>query len=201
MPLTVSGVDLKRFAELSGIARPIEATCNDQTFKESFLFTHRGVSGPAVLQVSSYWAQGDDVTFNLAPDADLETDLLAAKSRGERAELKTILGNYFSKKFAEALCDQFGSSRPINEYADKDLKQIAATLHIWQVMPSGTEGYSKAEVTVGGISTDELSSKTMEAKKVPGLFFIGEAVDVTGHLGGFNFQWAWASGHAAGQNN
>ena len=199
VPLTVSPKDLNRFGDLSGISMMCQTSCNNQTFKESFLFTHRGISGPAVLQISSYWNLGQQISFNLLPEVDINNELMSAKKRGDKAELKTVLSNFLPKKFCEVLAQEFGQSKPINEYSDKDLKQIASNLCNWNLSASGTEGYPKAEVTVGGVDTDELSSKTMESKKIPGLFFIGEGVDVTGHLGGFNFQWAWASGHAAGQ--
>jgi predicted Rossmann fold flavoprotein len=200
VPLTVSAKDLSRFSDLSGISMMCQTSCNDQSFKESFLFTHRGVSGPAVLQISSYWDPSNNISFNLLPDVDILNELMSAKKRGERSELKTILSNFIPKKFCEVLSQELGNSKPINEYSDKDLKHISSTLTNWLITPSGTEGYPKAEVTIGGVDTDELSSKTMESKKVSGLYFIGEGVDVTGHLGGFNFQWAWASGHAAGQS-
>lgn len=199
VPLTLSGADLKRYAPLSGISAPVEATCNDAAFRESFLITHRGVSGPVILQVSSYWNPGDEILLDLSPTHSLLEQFMERKANRDRTELKTILGNSLPKKFAEALCEELGSSRPINEYSDLELKQISERLHQWKLYPSGTEGYAKAEVTIGGVDTNELSSKTMESRKVSGLFFIGEVVDVTGHLGGFNFQWAWASGHAAGQ--
>lgn len=199
VPLTFSQNDLNRYAELRGISAPALVSCNDQSFKESFLFTHRGLSGPAILQISSYWKRGDAIAFDLSPDISLRVELFERKARGERSELKTVLGHYLPKKFAETLCQELGSSRPINEYPDKELELLAGKLHRWEVTPLGDEGYAKAEVTLGGVDTDELSSKTFESRKVSGLFFIGEVVDVTGHLGGFNFQWAWASGHAAGQ--
>ena len=199
VPFTFNASDLRRYADLSGVALPITAACNDETFKENFLFTHKGLSGPAILQISSYWQPGDAISLNLASEVSLAEELAARKKRGERSELKTVLSNYFPKKLAEVLALELGSNRPINEYADKDLEQFSKRLHDWVFKPNGTEGYAKAEVTVGGVDTDELSSKTFEAKKVPGLYFIGEVVDVTGHLGGFNFQWAWASGFAAGQ--
>jgi predicted Rossmann fold flavoprotein len=199
VPLTFNDTDLKIYSSLSGVAHPTVATCNDESFKESFLFTHKGLSGPAILQISSYWNSGDTISLNLLPEINLYNDLVRRKKNSERNELKTVLGNFFSKKLAETLITQIGINKPINEYADKDLEALSKRIHNWAYKPNGTEGYAKAEVTIGGVDTNELSSKTMESKKAPGLFFIGEAVDVTGHLGGFNFQWAWASGFAAGQ--
>ena len=198
VPLTLPDKQLTSCAELSGTAFPVIASCGEHAFKESFLFTHRGVSGPAILQISSYWQLGGKIELNLLPDKSFTAELLARKNNGEKAELKTILAFHFSKRFAEFMCAQIGSSLPINQYSEKQIERIGATIHHWTIVPNGTEGYAKAEVTVGGVDTNELSSKTMESRKVPGLFFIGEVVDVTGHLGGFNFQWAWASGHAAG---
>jgi predicted Rossmann fold flavoprotein len=199
VPLTFHQHDLAHYGQLSGVAFPTVASCGEHTFKESFLFTHKGVSGPAILQVSSYWHPGEPISLDLFPESSLEQDFSNRKRNQERTELKNVLGHYLPKKFAETFIQQLGSNRPINEYPDKELDAIAAKLHHWHVKPNGTEGYAKAEVTVGGVDTNELSSKTMESKKVPGLFFIGEVVDVTGHLGGYNFQWAWASGYAAGQ--
>jgi predicted Rossmann fold flavoprotein len=199
VPLTFHQHDLAHYGQLSGVAFPTVASCGDHTFKESFLFTHKGVSGPAILQVSSYWHPGEPISLDLFPESSLEQDFMNRKRNQERSELKNVISHYLPKKFAEVFIQQLGSNRPINEYPDKELEAIATKLHHWHVKPNGTEGYAKAEVTVGGVDTNELSSKTMESKKVPGLFFIGEVVDVTGHLGGYNFQWAWASGHAAGQ--
>ena len=200
VPLTLSDRQIGVYSALSGSAFMVEVTCNDRSFRENFLFTHRGVSGPAILQISSYWRPGDQLLINLLPDHQLMQELSERKSRSDKAELKTILASYFSKKFADVLCSEIGSSLPINQYSDRQLEAIANGIHNWVLDPSGTEGYTKAEVTLGGVSTDELSSKTMESNIVSGLFFIGEVVDVTGHLGGFNFQWAWSSGHAAGQH-
>ncbi len=199
VPLTFHQHDLAHYGQLSGVAFPTVASCGEHTFKESFLFTHKGVSGPAILQVSSYWHPGEPISLDLFPESSLEQDFMNRKRNQERSELKNVISHYLPKKFAEVFIQQLGSNRPINEYPDKELEAIATKLHHWHVKPNGTEGYAKAEVTVGGVDTNELSSKTMESKKVPGLFFIGEVVDVTGHLGGYNFQWAWASGHAAGQ--
>nr|MBI3613888.1 NAD(P)/FAD-dependent oxidoreductase [Nitrospirota bacterium] len=197
--LTWSESDLRSFGELAGVSTETIVTCHRASFRENILFTHRGLSGPAILQASLYWNQGDPITINLSPDLDLGTWLLEAKRQGEKAELKTLLASRLPKRLAEKFCGLYLPSKPLVQLADKDLETFAQRLHRWTVTPSGTEGFKKAEVTRGGVDTDELSSQTMETQKVPGLYFIGEVVDVTGQLGGYNFQWAWASGWAAGQ--
>ena len=199
VPLTLPEKQLARCRDLSGSAFATEVRCEQRSFKESFLFTHRGLSGPAILQISSYWRPGQRLILDLLPQHSLQLELADRKTRGDKAELKTILAAHLSKKFADVICAELGSSLPLNQYSDKQLESIAESIHNWCFEPNGTEGYAKAEVTLGGVSTEGLSSKTMESALVAGLFFIGEAVDVTGHLGGFNFQWAWASGFAAGQ--
>ncbi len=161
------------------------------------LITHRGLSGPAILQISSYWRPGQPLKINLLPDEDM-TELLVSES-GSDIELANLLARHLPKRFARAWCDLFANSKPLKQYHPVELKQIAEQLQLLTLIPSGTEGFKKAEVTAGGVSTAELSSQTMEAKLVPGLYFIGEVVDVTGHLGGHNFQWAWASAFAAGE--
>jgi predicted Rossmann fold flavoprotein len=197
--LTWSESDLRSFGDLAGVSVETVVTCRQASFRENILFTHRGLSGPAILQISLYWHQGDPITINLSPDLDLGAWLLEAKRLGDKAELKTLLASRLPKRLAEKFCDLYLPSKPVVQLADKALASFTDRLHRWSVTPSGTEGFKKAEVTRGGVDTDELSSKTMEAKKVPGLYFIGEVVDVTGQLGGYNFQWAWASGFAAGQ--
>jgi predicted Rossmann fold flavoprotein len=199
VPLTFADDDLARYRDLSGIGLPVEVSCNGQRFTGPMLFTHRGISGPAILQISSYWQPGDELEVNLLPDRDA-VDWLAERRR-ERpdAELKTVLGELLPKRLAQRLCELVFGSRPLRQYRAPELRTIAEQLRRWRLQPSGSEGYRTAEVTLGGVNTDELSSATMASKKVPGLYFIGEVVDVTGHLGGFNFQWAWASGYAAGQ--
>lgn len=200
VPLTFAADQLTFFSGLSGIAIDATVSCNEACFRENLLFTHRGLSGPAILQISSYWQPGIPVQLNLLPDLDAAAWLL--DHRHSTALLPNLLAQYLPRRFAQAWCEAImpgHSVRQLNRYSETELKQIAAQLHSWQITPSGTAGYKKAEVTLGGVDTRELSSKTMEAKKVPGLYFIGEVVDVTGHLGGFNFQWAWASGYAAGQ--
>jgi hypothetical protein len=171
--------------------------CGKQSFRESVLFTHRGLSGPAILQISSYWEHGAALHIDLLPGHDMRQ--IFAGQRGSRMMLDNFLTQYLPKRFAEIWCAKFTENKPLNQYAEKDLDALAARLHDWQITPTGTLGYSKAEVTCGGVDTRALSSKTMQANDVPGLFFIGEVVDVTGQLGGYNFHWAWASGSAAGQ--
>ena len=163
------------------------------------LFTHRGISGPAILQISSYWKPGDELSVNFLPLTDTDEWLRKRQSSRPDAELKTVLGEFLPKRLAQRLCEIELGSRPLRQYLSRDLRAICERLQAWRFRPDGTEGYRTAEVTAGGVDTDELSSTTMESKIVPGLYFIGEVVDVTGHLGGFNFQWAWSSGHAAGQ--
>ncbi len=197
VPLTFPKEDVSFFSELSGASHEVKCRCNGQSFRENLLFTHRGLSGPAILQISSYWKPGDTISINLSPDVELGK-LLADKHRSG-GELSTTLSEIVPKRLAKKLCERYGWSKPLSQYSTEELSSIATQLHDWKLEPSGTEGYSKAEVTCGGVDTNELSSKTMEARKVPGLFVIGEVVDVTGHLGGYNFQWAWASGYAAGQ--
>ncbi len=185
--------------ELSGTSVDCAVSCNGQSFRENILFTHRGLSGPAILQISSFWQLGDAVTINLLPDLDALEWLQGEQAARPNSELRTVLGEVFSKKMAGLLADYWFASRPMKQYTPAQLREIAETLGAWQVVPAGTEGYRTAEVTLGGVDTREVSSKTMESLKSPGLYFIGEVLDVTGHLGGFNFQWAWASGHAAAQ--
>jgi len=196
VPLTLSA-EAALFRELSGIAAPVEASCGKARFAEAALFTHRGLSGPAILQVSSYWKRGDPVRIDFLPGRRGDW-LLEAKRQRPRAALKSVLGEALPERLATALAAQLGLSAEMGNLPDKALRAAQERLRAWDFVPNGSEGYAKAEVTAGGISTAELSQSTMEARKVPGLFAIGEAVDVTGWLGGYNFQWAWASGHAAG---
>jgi len=194
VPLTLGGDDVL-FRELSGVAAPVEARCNKARFREAALFTHRGLSGPAILQVSSYWKRGDDVGIDFLPEAPRGW-LLEAKRQHPRKALRTVLGDALPERLASALLDRLGLAGELGNLSDKALAAAEARLADWRFTPNGSEGFAKAEVTVGGISTAELSSQTMEARKVPGLYAIGEAVDVTGWLGGYNFQWAWASAAA-----
>ena len=199
VPFTITD-QLKRWCtELSGTSLECTVSCNGQSFKEAFLFTHRGLSGPAMLQISSFWKPGSEIEINLFPEDSVEACLLAEKEARPNSELKTILSDRFTKKVAQLMCSDWFESRPIKTYNEPELTSIVEKLSRWNVTPSGTEGYRTAEVTLGGVDTNDVSSKTMEAKKVSGLFFIGEVLDVTGWLGGYNFQWAWASGFAAGE--
>ncbi|MBK6728454.1 MAG: NAD(P)/FAD-dependent oxidoreductase [Xanthomonadales bacterium] len=198
VPLTLSGKHQERFEGLSGVALPVSAQCNGQRFDNFMLITHRGVSGPAILQISSYWQPGDDLRLDLLPQTNAFDALKRLQAQRPAAELRTVLAELLPKRFAERLCEVWFESRPIKQFNDPALRTIAAQLQDWPLVASGTEGYRTAEVTLGGVDTDELSSTTMQSKRVPGLYFIGEVVDVTGWLGGYNFQWAWASGHAAG---
>ncbi|HKP71387.1 MAG TPA: NAD(P)/FAD-dependent oxidoreductase [Pyrinomonadaceae bacterium] len=197
VPLTLPADAQKRLADLSGVSFDASVSCRGAEFRENVLVTHRGLSGPAILQISSYWQPGDGVDINLLPDADAR-DILAAQHQSD-LELANLLGQLLPRRFAHAWCKLHFTSKPLKQYSAGELAAVAEKLHGWRLAPAGTEGYKKAEVTAGGVSTDELSSRTMEAKRVPGLYFIGEVVDVTGWLGGYNFQWAWASAYAAGQ--
>jgi predicted Rossmann fold flavoprotein len=199
VPFVFSAEDLARYQDLAGIGLPVEASCDGQSFSAPMLFTHRGISGPAMLQISSYWRHGEELRVNLLPSIDGAEWLLDRQQTRPAAELKNVLGERFPKRLAQRLSEIRFDSRPLRQYRAAELRQVAAQLQGWVFYPVGTEGYRTAEVTAGGVNTDELSSTTMESKMIPGLYIIGEVVDVTGHLGGFNFQWAWASGHAAGQ--
>ena len=198
VPLTLSGKHQQQFADLSGVALPVTSRCNGQHFDADFLITHRGVSGPAILQISSYWKPGDDLRLDLLPGIDGAAYLLAQREAHPSAELRTALAERLPRRLAQRLCEIRLGSKPLRQHTEAELRAIAAALHDWPLVASGTEGYRTAEVTLGGVDTAGLSSSSMQSKRVPGLYFIGEVVDVTGHLGGYNFQWAWASGHAAG---
>jgi predicted Rossmann fold flavoprotein len=196
VPLTFNGEDRKRYCDLAGVsAEVIASNGGPSRFREKMLFTHKGLSGPAILQISSYWKKSGAIAIDLAPDREL-TDSLRSSNAGRdmtaaKAAFRTVLPN--------RLADRWLELNPPPAWTNRALSELERRVHRWQIMPEGTEGYDKAEVTVGGVDTDELSAKTMESRTVPGLFFIGEVVDVTGHLGGFNFQWAWSSGFSAGQ--
>jgi hypothetical protein len=196
VPLTLAEDDAT-FTRLSGLSLPVAMRCEGGAFEESLLFTHRGVSGPAVLQVSSYWREGATIHCDLLPGTDAPA--LLRSWRESRTPPATLLTHHWPERFAQAWCERFAPAKPLPQWTAHELGVFAARLNAWPIAPSGTEGYGKAEVTLGGVDTRGLSSKTMEARRVPGLYFIGEVVDVTGWLGGYNFQWAWASGHAAGQ--
>ncbi len=197
VPLTFTDEDSEWFADLSGLSIDAVVRFGGQQFRENILVTHRGLSGPAILQISSYWNHSDPIHINLLPDA--EAGGILAQRRASDSEMATTLGEMLPKRFARKWCERYGLTRPVNRYTDKEIAEAARLLNDWQVRPRGTEGYKKAEVTLGGVDTAELSSKTMESRTIEGLYFIGEVVDVTGQLGGYNFQWAWASGFAAGQ--
>ncbi len=202
VPFTFSGEPLEMMKRLSGIGVPVVLKTSGASFTESVLFTHRGLSGPAALQLSSYWIPGNDIHMNLLPACDAVSLLLGAKSAQPRALLRSVVAEALPRALVlelQALHWPEAAEKSLAEISDRELRHVAEVLQRWTLRPAGTEGYRTAEVTLGGIDTDELSSKTMACKKVPGLYCIGEVVDVTGHLGGFNFQWAWASGHAAGE--
>ncbi|MDQ6648033.1 MAG: NAD(P)/FAD-dependent oxidoreductase [Pseudomonadota bacterium] len=199
VPLTLSGKHQEYYQDLAGVALPMAETCvGKQSFRAGLLFTHRGISGPSILQISSYWQPGDDLRIDLLPDTDAAEWLLAQRHARPLAELKNVLGDILPKRLAQRLCEQWFENRPMRQYRENELTDIGRQLKSWSITASGTEGYRTAEVTLGGVDTDGISSSTMQSKLVPGLYFIGEVVDVTGWLGGYNFQWAWASGHAAG---
>ncbi len=197
VPLTFQPGDARDFRELSGVSVDAVTGCGRKEFQGGVLFTHRGLSGPGILQISSYWKKGEAIWIDLFPGRDAR-GILEAK-RQSRMELHNLLSAYLPRRFVHKWCERYSPSRPMVSYGEKELRMIAHQLNHWEILPQGREGYGKAEVTKGGVDTEELSSRTMEAKKVPGLFFVGEVVDVTGELGGYNLHWAWASGHAAGQ--
>jgi hypothetical protein len=200
VPLTLSGKHQERYQDLAGVALPVvDARVGKRSFRAGMLFTHRGISGPAILQISSYWQPGDDLRIDLLPEQDAGAWLASQRAARPAAELKNVLADLLPRRLAQRLCELWFESRPMRQYREAELANIGAQLHDWPMVASGTEGYRTAEVTLGGVDTDGLSSSTMQSKLVPGLFFIGEVVDVTGWLGGYNFQWAWASGQAAGE--
>ena len=198
VPLTLSGKHQERLADLAGVALPVEARCNGTSFRNFMLITHRGISGPAILQISSYWNPGDDLRLDLLPNVDASEWLRAQRDERPATELKTVLGDRLPKRFAQRLCEHWLTNKPLRQYREAELREISAQLADWPLIASGTEGYRTAEVTLGGVDTDQISSTTMQSKRVAGLYFIGEVLDVTGWLGGYNFQWAWASGQACG---
>jgi predicted Rossmann fold flavoprotein len=200
VPFTITDQLSTLCKALSGTALPVSVSCGEQVFNDDLLFTHRGLSGPAILQISSYWMPGDSVEINLLPGVELTQAFIEAQQKKGKTHLKTWLASLTTQKFAEQwLAYHKLDDRFLAETGKKTIKALAESLHQWRVRPAGTEGYRTAEVAIGGVDTTELSSQTMESRKVPGLFFIGEVVDVTGHLGGFNFQWAWASAAAAAE--
>ena len=200
VPFTLSGKPLEQYAELSGLSLPVSVKTPAAEFSNALLFTHRGLSGPAVLQISSYWQLGETIEINLLPNIDFAAHLLVLQQQGHKAELKTVLSELLPKRLAQLLCSDFFSNKPINQHTHSELKQIAYAIQHWALTPSGTEGYRTAEVTLGGVNTDEISSSSFESKLCSNLYFIGEVLDVTGHLGGYNFQWAWACAQATGKS-
>jgi predicted Rossmann fold flavoprotein len=198
VPLRFSHNDKKAFGKLAGISFPASVSCDKTTFSDDILFTHTGLSGPAILQISSYWDKGVPITIDTLPGMDIFADMTAKKKVSPKSHIKNFLYGYLSKRFAEAWCKKMGISKSFDQCSDREIKRIATDLHEWKLVPSDTEGYNKAHATRGGVDTADISSKTMESRKVKGLYFVGEVLDVVGHLGGYNLQWAWASGYAAG---
>jgi predicted Rossmann fold flavoprotein len=193
VPLVLNADDRKRWCDLAGVSTEVVASSDHQHFREKMLITHRGLSGPAILQISSYWRPSQPVSIDLLPSSKIASVLKSGKR--DPSTLKTSVRSVLPHRLA----DRWAELHPPSAFTNPALEDFERHLHHWQLIPEGTEGYAKAEVTAGGIDTDELSAKTMESRKVPGLYLIGEVVDVTGHLGGFNFQWAWSSGFSAGQ--
>ncbi|AAW75978.1 NAD(P)/FAD-dependent oxidoreductase [Xanthomonas oryzae pv. oryzae] len=198
VPLTLSGKHQERLQELSGLALPVEAQCNGVSFRNFMLLTHRGVSGPAILQISSYWQPGDDLRLDLLPGHDAAAWLREQKQQRGATELRNVLADVLPKRFAQRLCEVWLPDKPVRQLDPPQLQAAAELLGSFALVASGTEGYRTAEVTLGGVDTNQVSSASMESRLVAGLYFVGEVLDVTGWLGGYNFQWAWASGHAAG---
>lgn len=200
VPLTFQTSLLEFCKTLSGVSLEVTTTCGKHSFTEGLVFTHRGLSGPAILQISSYWNEGDAITINLAPNTNALDFLKTRKTENPKQNIETALSHILPARLADQVCETAKITGRLADLSDKKLITIASAVNDWTIKPAGTEGYRTAEVTLHGIDTNDLSSKTMECKNHPGLFFIGEVVDVTGHLGGYNFQWAWSSGYAAGRN-
>ncbi len=199
VPLTFGGEHEEWVRTLAGLSLPVRVTCGKMAFEEALLFTHRGLSGPALLQISSYWSAGQSLLADFLPGQDLAALLMTLKKEGSKAKAAGALARWLPQRLAQAFAQQGAPERTLAEWADKDIRLMAERVHRMELRPQGTEGFAKAEVTRGGVDTRGLSSQTMRARSVPGLYVIGEAVDVTGWLGGYNFHWAWASGHAAGE--
>ena len=199
VPFTLQEDDKQKYSTLSGIAVECQVTSENQEFKENVLFTHRGLSGPAILQVSSYWQAGEGLTINFLPDLDVAQILRQKRADKVKNQLKNILAEYLPKRLVEALIDKKHWAMSIQDISNQGVEAIAQAIHCWKIKPNGTEGYRTAEVTLGGVDCATISSKTMQSNQVAGLYFIGEVLDVTGWLGGYNFQWAWSSGWCAGQ--
>jgi predicted Rossmann fold flavoprotein len=199
VPLTFEAALLKRLAALSGVAVPARVQLGRTAFEEAILFTHRGLSGPAILQISSYWREGEEIRISLLPGQDLCALLQAARAQNGRQAAHTFLATLLPRRLAKDIADTEGATCNLADLSDARLRSLANAVTDWRIVPAGSEGYRTAEVTSGGVDTRDLNSATMEARNVPGLYFIGEVVDVTGWLGGYNFQWAWSSGWCAGQ--
>ncbi|MER8409825.1 NAD(P)/FAD-dependent oxidoreductase [Mesorhizobium sp. M1342] len=199
VPLTFDANTLERLAPLAGNAVDAEVACGKTRFSEAMLFTHRGVSGPSILQISSYWREGDEIRIAMLPGVDVADLIRVAKRSNGRQAVQTVLANHLPKRLAQSIAERTGIDGNLADLSDAQMKTITAAVNDWRIKPAGSEGYRTAEVTLGGVDTNGLDQKTMQAKSVPGLFFIGEVVDVTGWLGGYNFQWAWSSGWVAGQ--
>jgi predicted Rossmann fold flavoprotein len=199
VPLTLEPTLLERLSPLAGVAVDAVAACGKTSFAEALLFTHRGLSGPSILQISSYWREGDEIALTMLPGVNLFEELRAARAQNGRQALQTALSAFLPKRLAQLIAESEKEPANLADYSDKRLRAIEEAVNRWRFKPAGSEGYRTAEVTLGGVDTRELDSRTMEAKAVPGLYFIGEVVDVTGWLGGYNFQWAWSSGWCAGQ--
>ena len=200
VPLTLDPALLDKLSPLAGIALDITATHGKTAFSEAMLFTHRGLSGPSILQISSYWNQGDEIVLRLVPDTDIFATLKAARGQNGRQAIQTVLATLLPKRLAQYIAESLNVAGNLADLSDAHLRRIDAAINQWRVKPAGSEGYRTAEVTLGGVDTNDLDSRTMAAKSLPNLYFIGEVVDVTGWLGGFNFQWAWSSGWCAGQS-
>lgn len=200
VPLTFDAALLAQFKPLAGVAVDAVVSCGKARFDEALLFTHRGLSGPAILQISSYWREGQDIVVDMAPGIDVLAALKELRRDHPKQEMATVLSGFLPRRLASVIAEGIAGPARLADFSDRLLTDVAAAVQRWHIRPDGTEGYRTAEVTLGGVDTSELSSKTFESRSVPGLYFIGEVVDVTGHLGGFNFQWAWSSGHAAGRH-
>ncbi len=199
VPLTFEPNTLERLKPLAGIAVDAVVSCGKTSFTEAMLFTHRGISGPSILQISSYWKEGDEIRISMLPGTNLFEALRAQRTQNGKQALQTALGLHLPKKLAQTIAEENGAGGHLADMSDKLFRRVEAAVNDWRIKPAGSEGYRTAEVTLGGVDTRDLDSRTMEAKAVPGLYFIGEVVDVTGWLGGYNFQWAWSSGWCAGQ--
>jgi len=200
VPFTFQSQILERCKALSGLSVEASVSCNGTTFNEGLLFTHRGLSGPSILQISSYWNEGDEITVDLAPTIDMLEFFKDRRETNPKQDIETALSHAIPARLAASICEDTKIVGRITEIGNKKIETLANAVNNWRIKPAGTEGYRTAEVTLRGVDTNELSSKTMEAKNHNGLYFIGEVVDVTGHLGGYNFQWAWSSGYVAGMN-